>query len=205
MSLKSRSVRVIAFGLGVVALACDPPPTSPDQSAASVPSLDEEPGYDVAAEGVTALTGPPIQVIKLFDENLFESAGPVLPDPVVKKSTTADIVLGAQHIAILSSTPNGTGIPNVDDFITINGQFVQGGRFIPLVVFETTGVQFDNPACVVGVSVNLCAFPRPHHHPVDVSDVIPVGNSTVTVEIWDWGGGFGHTDLYLVVFPPPHR
>lgn len=77
------------------------------------------------------------------------------------------------------------GIPNVDDFITINGQFVQSGTFIPLAVSAATGTQITNPACVVGVSVALCAFPRPHHHPVDVSGVIPVGKSTVTVEICD--------------------
>lgn len=201
---KKSHATVLAVGLAMMALACDPVPTSTDQSTVPAPSLDEQPDYDAAPEGSSALNGPPIQVIKLFDKNLFEFGGPVLPDPFVRKSTTADIVLGAQHIAILSSSPNGFGIPNVDDFITINGQFVQGGRYIPLAVSAATGTQITNPACVVGVSVNLCAFPRPHHHPVDVSDAIPVGNSTITVEIWDWGGGFGHTDLYLVIFPPAH-
>ena len=63
----------------------------------------------------------------------------------------------------------------------------------------------DNTECIVdgSVSVDRCNFPRPHQHAVDVSEVIPVGSSTVTVEIWDFGGGYGHTELYLIIVPPP--
>jgi hypothetical protein len=148
---------------------------------------------------------PAIQVFELFDENLMEGSGPVMSDATVRKSVSVKVVRGARDMAILSSTPDGTGIPNVDDFITINDEFVQGGFFIPLAVLAATGIQPDNPACLLNstVSVDRCAFPRPHHHAVDVSDVIPVGASTVTVEIWDFGGGFGHTRLYLVIVPRP--
>ena len=151
-----------------------------------------------------AQAGPRIQVIQLFGENFMESAGPVFPDdPVIRKSTTAQLVLGARDIAILSSTPDGTGTPNVDDFITINGQFVQSGTWIPLAVFLATGSEPLNPVCILdtSVSVNRCTFPDPHKHPVDVSDVIPVGRSTITVDIWDFGGAFGHTELYLIIVP----
>ena len=144
-----------------------------------------------------------IQVIKLFDELLVVFTGEVKPDPVLMKTTTATIVRGAQDIAILSSTPDGTGIPNVDDFITINGEFVQSGWYIPAAVFDKTGILPDIPACTENISVNVCFLPHPHHHPVDVSDVIPVGRSTVAVEIWDFGGSFGHTELYLIIVPRP--
>jgi len=144
-----------------------------------------------------------MQVIQLFDELSLEDSGEVKPDPVVRKTTTVTIVRGAQDIAILSSTADGTGIPNLDDFITINGEFVQSGWYIPLAVEAITGTLPDIPACTPAVSLNKCFLPHPHQHPVDVSDVIPVGRSTVTAEIWDFGGSFGHTELYLIIVPPP--
>lgn len=146
---------------------------------------------------------PPVEVIKLFDERLFEAAGPILGSPVVRETKSVDIILGAGHIVVLSSSPDGNGIPNMDDFITVNGQRVQSGRWIPLVVFDATGVLIANPKCVIGGSVNNCSFPLPHHHPVDVTSQIPMGFSTVRVDIMDWGGGYGHTELYLVIYPRP--
>jgi len=152
-----------------------------------------------------AQADPLIQVIQLFDEQKMIYTGVVDTNPVIRDSKTVRIVRGAQDMVILSSTPDGSGIPNMDDFLTINGEFVQRGLWIPLVIFEATGSVVPVPDCINDgtVSVDLCSFPRPHQHPVDVSDVIPVGLSTVTADMWDFGGGYGHTELYLIIVPPP--
>ena len=152
-----------------------------------------------------AFADPQIQVIKLFDEQTVVYTGEAGSDAVVVESYSTDFVRGTQDKVILSSTPDGTGIPNMDDFVTINGEFVQGGWFIPLVVYTMTGTFPAIPACGEGISVNICTLPIPHMHPVDVSDVIPVGLSTVDVELWDFGGGYGHTELYLVIVPKPNQ
>lgn len=148
----------------------------------------------------------PITVISLFDRFRMISSGPVLPEPVIRESTSVEIVLGENDVAILTSRPDWErGVPNVDDFITINGEYVQGGTPITIAVQSATGYQFDNYACLLdaGVSVWRCNFPRPHRHPIDVSDFIPNGRSTVVVDIWDYGGGYGHGQLYLIIVPRP--
>ena len=152
-----------------------------------------------------AFADPQIQVIKLFDEQPVVYTGETRSDAVVAESYSTRVVRGDQDKVILSSSPDGTGIPNMDDFVTINGEFVQGGWYIPLVVYAMTGTLPDIPACGEGISVNTCTLPSPHFHPVDVSDVIPVGHSTVDVELWDFGGGYGHTELYLVIVPKPNQ
>ena len=146
---------------------------------------------------------PQIQVIQLFDEHPFVTISELLPDPVVRETATASIVRGAQDLVVLSSTPDGFGIPNLDDFITINGEFVQSGWFIPHMVEALTGTWPDIPGCTTPPETTLenCFVPHPHFHPVDVSSLIPVGTSVVDAEIWDWGGGYAHTELYLIIVP----
>jgi hypothetical protein len=80
---------------------------------------------------------------------------------------------------------------------------VQGGVYIPIAVFNATGDQSAITSCQIVVSVNLCSFPSPHGNAVDVSEFIPTGRSTVQVDILDWGGSFGHTELYLLIVPRP--
>jgi hypothetical protein len=161
-------------------------------------------GLFLASSSVQA--DPKIQVFKLFDEQLVISTGPVFPDdPVVRDSTSVEVVRGAQDMVIISSSPDGSGIPNMDDFLTINGEFVQSGWYLPLFVEAMTGTYPEIPGCILGISVNVCSLPHPHFHPVDVSNVIPTGLSMVTAELWDFGGGYGHTEIYLIIIPKPFQ
>ena len=148
-----------------------------------------------------AQADPATQVIKLFDEQLVIFGDDLIADAVVRESYTTEIVRGKQDKVILSSTPDGTGIPNIDDYITLNGEFVQSGWFIPVAVEHLTGTWPGYLGCSEYMSVNVCYLPHPHFHPVDVSDVLPVGRSTVTAELWDFGGAYGHTELYLIIVP----
>ena len=98
-----------------------------------------------------------------------------------------DLCYSSIDSAVISSNPEGTGGIVVDNYILVNGQSPCGD------------------SCFDGIKQNvtlegghdITELEDPTKAPVDVKDKLVKG--TNTFELWDWGGIYGNTDLYLVV------
>lgn len=145
--------------------------------------------------------------IKLFDATpTFPSAVETSPDNAyIFKSTSQCLNFTAGAMAVLSSTPDGTGPIVVDNFMTINGvrNLCEG---IPGPVFSAAcfGALLQNPLdpAVIGMPIERVLAPI---GPLDISSFLPLGEQNVSFDLQDFGTIGGNTDLWLVItsFTPP--
>jgi hypothetical protein len=101
-----------------------------------------------------------------------------------------DLCYSSIDSAVISSNPEGTGQIVVDDYISVNGQ-------LPCGIGCFNGVTGATPEAGHDITEfhGLIA-------PVNVKDNL-VNDGTNEFALWDWGGYYGSTELYLVVSGTP--
>jgi hypothetical protein len=134
--------------------------------------------------------------VKLFDATRTTGRGPNTSVNQAVPFATQSFVLTkeAGDLALLSSTPDGTGKVVIDNFLTINGKNVCEGASGQLY-FESCFGRILNPKLPLNESIETVLEPVPA---IDVAVHIPVGTSSVVFELRDFGSLAGNTDLYFV-------
>jgi hypothetical protein len=134
--------------------------------------------------------------IKLFDATHTFATGPVTSPVEAIPFASKSLILkfAPDDTAVISSTPDGKGSIVIDNFMTINGvstcEGVEGQ-----ISHESCLGPVINPALPTGDPIEAVLTPIP---PIDVSEFIPVGTTTVLFELRDFGVIAGNTDLFLV-------
>lgn len=136
--------------------------------------------------------------IKLFNATpTFSTGEPTSPaDAVLFSGISLELEFGPNDTARLSSTPDGNGPLVIDNFIAINGVNACEGLstahtescFRDFLMDPLSPEVVGMPIDAVLSSVN--AFP--------VTKFIPIGKSTLTFDIRDFGVIAGNTDIFLV-------
>lgn len=135
-------------------------------------------GKIVISDPITIDVG--LASIKLWDAEPQFATTPFITDPptfTVEASKSVILDFKAGDTAVLSSTPDGTGLILADNFITVNGVNICGVG--PL------------DGCFAGSGLTPIS-------PIDVSSAILIGETTVLIEWIDFGGVAASSDIYLV-------
>jgi hypothetical protein len=131
---------------------------------------------------VTAAPSP--KSIKLFDAVPLTTSS---ASPYVFGTKNMNLTLNVGQTAIISSTPDGAGSFISDNNLRINGTKICGSS-----CYGSTRVG----PYVLGSPVDT------YHSKIaamDVSGLISTGTTTVTFELYDEGGSYGSTELWLVI------
>ena len=125
--------------------------------------------------------------IKLFNGTPVSNSGVITsPEQAISFDEVAlTLNCPAEPTGILSGTADGTGGVVVDNFLTVNGTNVcPGGGNCFRFFFGTVGQPAESVYGAVG--------------PLDISAELASGRSLLTVELKDFGGVLGSSDVYLV-------
>ena len=179
-----RKSHITALGIGMLAFACEPTPTSTDQLTAPAPTFDEQPGQHVRAVQLEA--GPNWRNPFAFGQIIFSTFTPPGNNPVFGDEPTRHTMdISVQGLRCIGPT----FFDDFNEFSDARGDYVLNVNGVRIFSFNTS-CRYAAPANRGGITGNFATrlvftdspirIPfDPQHDALDIEVVVNTGEDGV--------------------------